>query len=186
MALFGLISSHRHERAGFALYTRSVAAARDPRYFERLGVPDTLDGRFDLVGLFVALLIRRLRNLAAPGPALAQSVFDAMFADMDFNLRELGVGDLSVAKRMRDMWEAFHGRAMAYETPLAAADMPALASALARNVWRGAAPEGAAEALAQAALAQDRFLATQEIGALAAGKIRFLDADDVLPKAVTA
>ncbi len=180
MPLFGLLPSRRHERAGFALYTASVAAARDPVYFARLGVPDTLDGRFDLVGLFAALLIRRLRHLPAPGPAVAQAVFDAMFADMDFNLREIGVGEMSVGKKIRAMWEAFHGRAKAYEAPLDAGDVAALAAALARNVWRGEPPAGAAAQLAAAALAQDAVLATQPIGALAKGEVRFLAAADAL------
>jgi cytochrome b pre-mRNA-processing protein 3 len=186
MALFGLLGPRRRERAGFSLYTASVTAARDPLYFEQLGVPDTLDGRFDLVGLFVALLIHRLRTHPAPGPALAQAVFDAMFADMDFNLRELGVGDLSVGKRMRDMWEAFHGRAIAYETPVAAGDVPALAEALARNVWRGAAPAGAARALAMAAMAQDRVLAAQTLAGFTAGHVRFLPAREALAPPVAA
>jgi cytochrome b pre-mRNA-processing protein 3 len=180
MALFGLLGSRRHERAGFALYTRSVEAARAPVFFERLGVPDTLDGRFDLIGVFAALTIRRLRNAEPPGPKLAQAVFDAMFADLDFTLREMGVGDLSVAKRMREMWEAFHGRAMAYDAPLAQADHHSLADALGRNVWRGEAPAGAADALARAVLAQDAALAAQPLSALAAGKIRFLQAEDSL------
>jgi cytochrome b pre-mRNA-processing protein 3 len=186
MALFGWFGPRRHERAGFSLYTASVKAARDPLYFERLAVPDTLDGRFDLVGLFVALLIHRLRALPPPGPALAQAVFDAMFADMDFNLREMGVGDISVGKRMRDMWEAFHGRAMAYEAPLAAGDLPALSAALARNVWRGEAPDGAADRLAQAALAQDRVLGGQPIADFVAGEVRFLPAHEVLAPQVAA
>lgn len=179
MALFRLFG-RRHERAGFELYGAAVRAARDPIYYERLGVADTLDGRFDLVGLFTALTIRRLRALPAPGPALAQAVFDAMFADMDFNLREMGVGDMSLAKRMKQMWEAFHGRALAYDGPLAAGDEGGLAVALARNVWRGNAPEGAAAALAGAALAQDRHLATQTLEALRAGKISFLPAAETL------
>jgi cytochrome b pre-mRNA-processing protein 3 len=176
MALFGLFGWRRHERAGFALYTRSVQAARDPVYFQRLGVPDTLDGRFDLVGLFAALLIRRLRSQPAPGPDLAQAVFDAMFADMDFSLREIGVGEMSVGKKVREMWEAFHGRAMAYETPVAAGDAQALAEALARNVWRGAPPAGAALALALAALAQDRALAGQDMAVFVRGEAIFLPA----------
>ncbi len=180
MKLFARFALRRHERAGFALYTASVAAARDPLYFERLGVPDTLDGRFDLVGLFAAITIRRLCQLAAPGPALAQAVFDAMFADMDFNLREIGVGEMSVGKKMRVMWEAFHGRARAYEAPLAAGDAPALAEALGRNVWRGAAPQGQAAALAHAAIAQDRALATQDIAALARGEMHLLPAAEAL------
>jgi cytochrome b pre-mRNA-processing protein 3 len=180
MALFGLFGSRRHERAGFALYTHSVQAARDPQYFQCLGVPDTLDGRFDLVGLFAALLIHRLRALPAPGAALAQAVFDAMFADMDFSLREIGVGEMSVGKKMREMWEAFHGRAMAYESPLASHDAPALAEALGRNVWRGAPPEGAALALARAALAQDRALAGQDLPAFLRGQAHFLPASAAL------
>ncbi len=180
MALFGLFSSRRHERAGFKLYTASVQAARDPVYFERLDVPDTLDGRFDLVGLFAALTIRRLRQLPAPGVALAQAVFDAMFADMDFTLREIGVGEMSVGKKIRVMWEAFHGRALAYETPLGSGDSGAMAAALGRNVWRGAAPVGAAEALARAVLAQDKYLAGQDVSAFVRGDVRFLTAAEAL------
>lgn len=166
------------ERAGFALYAGAVAAAREPYFFARLGVPDTLDGRFDLVSVFAFLVIERTQQADPPGPELAQKVFDAMFTDMDVTLRELGVGDLSVGKKVRAMWEAFHGRALAYRAALAtpAAD-PALAAALARNIWRGAAPpEGAAEALAQIVRAQAAALAAQDLGALAAGEVRFLPA----------
>ncbi len=183
MAFFGLIGSRRHERAGFALYTSSVQAARDPLYFERLLVPDTLDGRFDLIGLFAALLIRRVRGLPSPGPALAQAVFDAMFADMDFSLREIGVSELSVGRKIRQMWEAFHGRAMAYEAPLAVGDGEALAEALGRNVWRGDAPPGSAEALSSVALAQDRALSAHTLEQLAGGDARFLSAADALREA---
>ncbi len=180
MAFFGLFSSRRHERAGFMLYTASVRAARDAVYFERLGVPDTLDGRFDLVGLFAALVIRRLCQFPAPGPALAQSVFDAMFADMDFNLREIGVGEMSVGKKVKTMWEAFHGRAQAYSTSLDAGDEAGLAAALGRNVWRGVPPDGAAGQLARAVFAQDRCLAGQGLPALLRGELRFLSADESL------
>lgn len=164
----------RKEQAGFALYAQAVAAAREPALYRELAVPDTLDGRFDLLGLYVALLIRRLRALPPPGPTLAQSVFDAMFSDMDTNLREMGVGDLSVGRKVRQMWEAFHGRAAAYESALAVADRAALAMALARNVWRDAPPPGAADRLAVLALAQDAALATQDLPMLAAGRARFL------------
>lgn len=170
----------RFERAGFELYGAAVRAAREPVWFEALGVPDTLDGRFDLVGLFAALVIRRLRAWPAPGPAMAQAVFDAMFADMDLNLREMGVGDLSVPKKMRAMWEAFHGRALAYDAPLDAGDEAGLSVALARNVWRGAAPAGAPERLARAALAQDRHLAGQGMEVFRRGAVTFLAAPEVL------
>ena len=75
--------TNRHERAGVALYGAAVAAAREPWFYQALGVPDTLDGRFDLVALHAFLLIHRLQACAEPGPALAQAVFDAMFRDMD-------------------------------------------------------------------------------------------------------
>ncbi len=163
----------RHERAGFALYAAAVAAARAPFLYAELGVPDTLDGRFDLVSVYAALLIRRLRAAPAPGPALAQAVFDAMFSDMDVTLRELGVGDLSVGKRVRTMWEAFHGRAAAYEPLLAAGDAAGLAAALVRNVWRGA-PAPGAPALARRILAEDAALARQALEPLAAGEVTFL------------
>ena len=142
MAFFGLLRFGRHERAGFALYTAAVTAARAPYFYADLEVPDTLDGRFDLVGLHASLLIRRLRALPAPGAAVAQAVFDAMFSDMDINLRELGVGDMGVARNVRTMWEAFHGRATAYEAALGSAEPGALEAALAKNIWRGADPGG--------------------------------------------
>jgi cytochrome b pre-mRNA-processing protein 3 len=120
-----------------------------------------------------------LRAVEAAGGAagLAQAVFDAMFADMDFNLRELGVGDMSIGRRVRAMWEAFHGRALAYEGPLSAGDAAALEAALIRNVWRGDAEAAVrAATLAQVALAQDAHLRGQDASALAAGQVDFIGA----------
>jgi cytochrome b pre-mRNA-processing protein 3 len=179
MGLLAMFRRRPHERAGFELYGAAVAAARDPRLFADLGVPDTVEGRFDLVSLHVALLIRRLRTDPDPrGPALAQAVFDAMFADMDVNLREMGVGDLSVGKRVRGLWEAFHGRALAYEAALDSPDAGALAEALERNVWRGEAAPGAPAALAARARAQAAQLAGQHMAALVAGRATFLPAGE--------
>lgn len=174
--MFGLLRRKPHERQGFELYGAAVRASRHPVFFADLRVPDTLDGRFDLIGLHVALLIRRLhRDADKRGAALAQAVFDAMFADMDFNLREMGVSDMSIARRMKTMWEAFHGRAQAYEAALAAEDRAALAEALARNVWRGALPAEAPEALALAGLCLrlEQRLAAQDLATLLAGKVEF-------------
>jgi cytochrome b pre-mRNA-processing protein 3 len=179
MSLFSTIfaspATRRIERAGFALYTQTVRAARLPIYYAVWGVPDTLDGRFDLVGLFVAVLIRRLRLESKPGPALAQAVFDAMFADMDTNLREMGVSDMAVGKRVREMWEGFHGRALAYETALSTHDEALLAEALARNVWRGETQGRGAGGLARHILVVQAHLAAQNLADLAAGRIEFPD-----------
>ena len=162
------------EREGHALYTSAVEAARQPFYYLELGVADTLEGRFDLFGLHVALLIRRLRHDPDPaGKELAQAVFDAMFSDMDLNLREMGVGDMSIGKRVKRMWEAFHGCAQAYEAALDAGASVALAEAMTRNLWRGAAPDGAAARLAGRAKALDAALATQSMADLRAGVVGF-------------
>lgn len=157
---------------GHALYVAAVAAARRPAFYAALGVPDTLDGRFDCVGLHVYLVIRQLWKAPPPGPDVAQAVFDAMFADMDRSLREIGVGDLSVPKRNRSMWEAFHGRSLAYGEALDAGDDAALAAAAARNVWRGQAAGDGPTRLARYIRAADAALAG-EVGALLAGRLVF-------------
>jgi cytochrome b pre-mRNA-processing protein 3 len=169
--MFGLSRRARPVRTGYELYTQAVQAARRPWFYGRLSVPDTLDGRFDMIALHVVLLLHRLRPAGESGPRLAQAVFDAMFADMDFNLREMGVSDMNVGKRNKQMWEALHGRAMAYEAALD--DPAALAEALGRNVWRGAAPEGAAAALAGYVARARDALAAQPIERLEAGQVGF-------------
>jgi cytochrome b pre-mRNA-processing protein 3 len=172
MAFLGLLGRGRHERTGFELYSRAVRASRDPYFYTELGVPDTLDGRFDLVAVHACLVIRRLRTLPPPGPGVAQAVFDAMFSDMDTNLRELGVGDMTVARNVRAMWEAFHGRARAYEAALADTDPAALQAALARNVWRGGSAPHAAEL---ARIIRTRIAALEALPAaeLLAGRVVF-------------
>jgi cytochrome b pre-mRNA-processing protein 3 len=176
MGLLALFRRKPHERTGFELYGAAVAAARDPWYFDGLGIPDTLDGRFDVVGLHVALLIRRLRTDADKrGAALAQAVFDAMFADMDINLREMGASDMSIGKRVKQMWEAFHGRCIAYEAALDAGDVPALATALERNVWRevAEAPREPALRLARHAARSADALAALPFATLLRGEAPF-------------
>jgi cytochrome b pre-mRNA-processing protein 3 len=106
-------------------------------------------------------------------------VFDAMFNDMDVNLRELGVGDMTVGKKVRAMWEAFHGRAAAYQAPLEAGDSAGLAEALARNVWRGVSAGDPAK-LARISLAQTAYLDGQTLDDLQAGRVRFLAAAEAV------
>lgn len=135
---------NRKSRFGVAqqLYIRLVEHARLPGFYQHGGVPDTVDGRFDMVILHAFLLMRRL---SATGGSLqeaelAQTVFDVMFADMDRNLREMGVGDLSVGAKIRAMAEAFYGRVSAYEAGLAASSDTVLIAALARNIYRAVQP----------------------------------------------
>ena len=175
MGLAGLFRRPRFERAGFELYGAAVAAARQPRFYAERGVPDTVPGRFEMVCLHNGLLIHRInREGNKDARDLAQSCFDAMFADMDVNLREMGISDLRVGNRVKMLWEGFHGRAQAYIQAIEAGDDAALASALARNVWvKEPAPDGAAQALAGHALAVEAALAPQPFAALAAGRVSF-------------
>jgi cytochrome b pre-mRNA-processing protein 3 len=122
----------------YPLYAAAVAQARQPVFYARLSVPDTVDGRFELVALHVFLLLQRLKAEPEAAP-FAQALFDTMFADMDRNLREMGVGDLSVGKKVKAMAQGLYGRIAAYETGLAA-DEAALRGALRRNLYGTVAP----------------------------------------------
>lgn len=130
-----------HQDAASRLYGLVVERARDPDFYTRLGVADTVDGRFDMIALHAFLLLHRLKaEDSAAAAGLAQALFDLMFGDMDRNLREMGVGDLSVGRKVKDMAKAFNGRVAAYDAGLAAGGDAALRDALARNLYRGADP----------------------------------------------
>lgn len=148
---------------GKAHYEVVLAAARRAALFGADGAPDTVDGRFDVLTLHAILAIRRLNRAGPEGRALAQSLFDAMFRDMDDAIRELGAGDTSVGKKIRKMAEAFYGRAKAYDAALDDADRAELIAVILRNMLDEAeSPERAAERLADYALRADATLAGQD------------------------
>ena len=118
------------------LYAKAVEQARLPVFYAEREVPDTVDGRFDLLVLHVFLLLHRLGAEGRETRRLNQGLFDLMFADMDRSLREMGVSDMAVGKRVKEMARAFYGRIDAYEPALA--DSARLEEALARNLYRGA------------------------------------------------
>src|SRR5471032_1997908 len=118
-----------------AIYGMIVTQAREPLFYRDLGVPDTVNGRFDLLVLHLWLLLGRLKSLPE-GAGLSQALFDRFCNDMDDNLREMGVGDLTVPKRMQAFGEAFYGRAAAYDLALTEGQEP-LAQALCRNILSG-------------------------------------------------
>ncbi len=136
MALF---RSRRDENTIAALYGAIVAQARLPAFYAEAGVPDTVEGRFDMIVLHLALFLRRLRHESGKLPPVGQAVFDKFCTDMDHNLREMGVGEMVVPRRMRGFGEAFYGRAAAYDQALDADDMVALEAAIARNLRPSAA-----------------------------------------------
>src|SRR5581483_7180724 len=129
------------------LYRSVVEQARRPEFYAAFGVPDTVDGRFDMIALHMFLVLHRLK---AADPDLGQALFDTMFADMDRSLREMGAGDLGVGRRVRAMAEALSGRIAAYDAGLSADDA-ALAGALRRNLY-GTVPDRVPDERALSAL----------------------------------
>ncbi len=115
-------------------YRRVVEQSRRAVFFAQFGVPDTLDGRFELICLHAFLYLHRLKAERPRANWLCQGFFDRMFADFDRALREMGVGDLSVGKHVKRMARAFYGRVCAYEAALGGDDK-ALRAALARNLF---------------------------------------------------
>src|SRR3954452_22224766 len=118
-----------------AIYGMIVTQAREPLFYRALAVPDTVNGRFDLLVLHLWLVLRRLKPVEG-GAALSQALFDHFCNDMDDNLREMGVGDLTVPKRMQAFGEAFYGRTAAYDLALTEGH-EALAQALCKNILNG-------------------------------------------------
>lgn len=158
--------------AARALYAAAVEQARTPALYRDFGAPDTVEGRFEQVALHVWLVMRRLKDGEA-AKKTGQCLCDAMFHDMDDSLRELGVGDLQVGKKVRKLAENFYGRIGAYEAALKAdADEGALAGALARNVY-GVEKSDSAEALADYVRRADTYLAGQPAARIANGIVMF-------------
>ena len=155
-----------------AIYGMIVAQARLPVFYEQYRVPDTVNGRFDMVLLHLWLVLRRLRE-AEGGAALSQALFDHFCSDMDDNLREMGVSDLTVPKRMLKFAEAFYGRTGAYDTALKAGRAE-LAQALARNVLLStdATPAAPLAAYTRASLGT---LAASDDRRVLAGELAFAD-----------
>lgn len=152
------------------LYGAIVAQARRPVFYRDYGVPDTPHGRFDLIVLHLVLLIDRLgRDEAGVG----QELFDVFCRDLDANLREMGIGDLAVPKRMREFGEAFYGRQAAYLAAFAAADAGALEKALARNIFPGMDAISGACRLADYALAARQRIASEDANELLRGAVSF-------------
>lgn len=121
--------------SAYLLYRTLVTQARAPQFYLNAGVPDTLDGRFDMIVMHMFLLIDRLTAAGAEAEDLSQRLFDVMFDDMDQALREMGVGDLSVGKKVKTMARAFYGRLAAYDKGFRAEDEDALKEAIKRNVF---------------------------------------------------
>jgi cytochrome b pre-mRNA-processing protein 3 len=151
-----------------SLYGMIVAQARLPVFYADYGVPDTVEGRFDLIVLHMVLVLRRVARMGH-GPRFGQRLFDRFCQDLDDNLREMGIGDLAVPKHMRRFGEAFYGRQAAYLRALDSAEEDAFENALARNILMDKGLDGAVR-LARYARRVIGELDAREDGALLRGE----------------
>ena len=133
--------------AGEKLYEAAIGQARQVAFYADLGAPDTVEGRFELYTLHVVLVLHRLKGQGPLAGETAQGLFDTYVQALDDALREMGVGDLSVGKKMRKLGEAFYGRAKAYQAALEAGDRAALTALIGRTIYAGDSA-GAADQLA--------------------------------------
>jgi cytochrome b pre-mRNA-processing protein 3 len=157
------------------LYGAIVAQARAPAFYRVYGVPDTVNGRLEMIMLHAVLLLARLETESAPIREAGQRLFDDFCRDMDASMREMGVGDLAVPKKMRRIADAFFGRQSAYRAALAEPGEQPLAAALARNVFAGSTePHGPAQLAAYVREAARR-LADQKLEGLQSAELAFPD-----------
>lgn len=179
--LFGLAG--RPDKAAIdKLYGQIVAAARQPALYSLWQVPDSPIGRFEMMSLHVFLLLYRLRG-ETEARAIAQEITDEFFKDIDHSIRELGIGDMGVPRRMKKLARMFYGRVAAYGEALDASDKAALAVALARNVRPQEGEWPQAEQLAAYVLAVRDALAEQPSARILAGEADYPEPAPVSPSA---
>jgi cytochrome b pre-mRNA-processing protein 3 len=174
MTLASLFHRNRYRPQAHAAYTSIVEHARAPDFFLRLDVPDTLDGRFEMIALHMFLVLNRLKAEHEATEEFAQALFDAMFADLDRGLREMGATDMGVGKRVKEMAKGFYGRIAAYEKGLEGDDQ-ILSEALTRNLYGTVQPSPqAVGALMRYMRGQAKTLARQPVEAFFKNDIKFI------------
>ncbi|MDB5644084.1 MAG: ubiquinol-cytochrome c chaperone [Hyphomicrobiales bacterium] len=173
--MFGLFKRNPNRVLIDKLHGEIMAGVQQPALYLDCGVPDTFEGRLEMLILHTAATVRRIEQLAAPGPELAQDVMDGVFRHLDGTLREMGVGDITVPKRIKKHAEAFAGRTLSYARALEENGEAALRVALARNVLRDETRADAPEThrLAAYVRAVEARLATYDLNHFLAGTIGF-------------
>lgn len=159
-----------------AAYAAIVAAARQPPLYAHFMIPDTPLGRFESLSAHLVLFLRRTKDAAAPLPSLAQEIVDMFVTDMDHSLRELGIGDAGVPKRMKKLSKMFYGRAEFYGKALDKGDAAELSAALLRNIMPDAAAWPQADGLALYFISAEAALKKLDDTLIARGEIPFLAA----------
>lgn len=154
------------------IYAACQAAARRPTLYLDYGVPDTLEGRFEMVALALFPVLNRLMHEPGDDPELARLVSESFVDDMDAAFREMGVSDTSVPKRMKTLYSSFAGRIAAYRQALGEGE-GALAAAVARNVFPDASRDDPARALAKYLQASVAAIGAADLAALRLGNVPF-------------
>lgn len=167
-----LLGGRAKDDSPYLLYRQLVNQARLPVFYTDFGVPDTVEGRFEMVALHAVLTMRRLKSASSEARAFGQRIFDVMFDDMDQAMREMGVSDLRVGDKIRALAEAYFGRIAAYEDGLGAADDALLLEAVARNVYgETSARREQITAMARYMRACDALLSSQDLPLLMKGEV---------------
>ncbi len=171
-SLFGRARA-ANRRIADDLYGAIVAAARQEVFYSHWQVPDSPLGRFEMLSLHMFLFQHRMRNIPGAPRDLSQLLIDDFFLDVDHSLRELGIGDLGVPKRIKKLAKMFYGRTASYSAALEAGDRAALAAALARNVRPGVETWPEVAALADYVVEADAWLAAAPLEDILAGRLDF-------------
>ncbi|MEM5494141.1 ubiquinol-cytochrome C chaperone family protein [Hoeflea sp. AS16] len=159
-------------------YAEITGAARSPVFYEAMGVPDTVMGRFEMISIHLIMYLRRASSAGEATKGLAQDLVDAFFEDVDHSIRELGIGDMGVPKRMKKLAKMFYGRVTSYGQALDTDDRQGLVEALRRNLHPESGDDApSTQALADWMLATERTLQDVPEEKLAAGLLSFRAAD---------
>jgi cytochrome b pre-mRNA-processing protein 3 len=161
--MFAFLRPNRSESVVERLHAAVVAASRRPELYGDGGFPDTIEGRFESLTLHVLLVLRRLRALPDPAAEVAQELVDSVFAHLEIAMRESGVGDMGVPKKMKKLGRAFYDRTAKYEAALEAADEAVLSDELGRRLGRDGEGLGP---LSQHLLESEMALGRQDLDAL--------------------
>ncbi len=171
------LKSRKNKRNSHMLYTALVTQARSPVFYTKYSVDDSIDGRFDMILLHMFALVYRLEQMGKPAKNMARVVQEVMITDLDYNLREMGVGDMSVGKKMKDIGKAWFGRQRAYRESFD--NVGELEAAICRNIYRGKQNESAS-VLAVYLTNLMRYLQTIDHDDLLSGKLKLPDAAQLI------
>jgi cytochrome b pre-mRNA-processing protein 3 len=163
--MFGFLRAKGRDETIERLHAAVVEGSRRPGLFGDDGFPDTVEGRFESLALHALLTLRRLRSLSPPADEIAQELVDRVFAHLEIAMRESGIGDMGVPKRMKKLGRAFYDRTYRYEGALETRDVPALAAEIVRRIG---CSDRAGERLATDLLETEDRLAHQDLSGLLA------------------